>query len=83
MPIARSKKIKGTLITRADIVRVTGKDPKTVGRWIRDGKIRARGPEGAQRLFHIDDVEAVFGPLTSKDAANTDASTEEPEAGET
>jgi excisionase family DNA binding protein len=50
------------LLSTAEVAALRGVSPRTVNRWVRDGKltpaVQAPGPKGA-RLFNAADLEAV------------------------
>jgi excisionase family DNA binding protein len=50
------------LLSTAEVAALRGVSPRTVNRWVRDGKLtpaaQAPGPKGA-RLFNAADLEAV------------------------
>jgi excisionase family DNA binding protein len=48
------------MITVPEAARRTGKDPETIRRWIRSGRLRAR-KIGTQHVIEEDDLKAVTG----------------------
>ncbi|MFN2388616.1 MAG: helix-turn-helix domain-containing protein [Actinomycetota bacterium] len=48
------------MLTVPEAARRSGKNPETIRRWIREGKLRAR-KMGTQHIIEEDDLEGVIG----------------------
>lgn len=56
-----------------EAAKLTGKNPSTITRARRKGRLSARTDESGTALFDIAELERVFGPLTRPDDARTSA----------
>jgi excisionase family DNA binding protein len=50
------------MLTVPEAARRAGRNPETIRRWIREGKLRAR-KVGTQHVLEEADLEAMLGPL--------------------